>query len=275
MRSASDAVRAATVRLAVVSETTRLDAELLMAHALHVTREALLLGHHHEPAGYAALVERRFVHEPIAYIIGTRGFWTIDLHVTPDVLIPRADSETLIEAAIAHFGTAGPRSVLDLGTGSGALLLAALDQWPQATGVGVDNAHAAVAVARGNARRLGLEARAHIVEGDWGDGGPADLILCNPPYVAAGAALPLDVLREPASALFAGDDGLDDYHRLLPVLPDQLNPGGIVCLEIGPTQAAAVTALARHEGFDVACRRDLGGHDRCLVLQRASDQLGN
>ncbi len=239
-----------------------------MAHALGIERSALLLDlDRPAPAAFTQFAERRARQEPVAYITGVRGFWTIDLEVVPGVLIPRADSETLIEAAAAHFGSRAPARVLDLGTGSGALLLAALDQWPGATGVGVDQSEAALAIARENAERLGMAARARIIRGGWdGTGERYDLILCNPPYIAKSEALPDEVVRyEPASALFAGADGLDDYRRIAPLLPGQLAPGGAAILEIGSTQAEAVTALLRAAGLTVALRRDLAGRPRALV----------
>jgi release factor glutamine methyltransferase len=253
------------------SATPRLDAELLLAHALGVSRERMLLtlGDWQVPDAFAALVERRAGHEPVAYLTGTRHVWTVELAVGPGVLVPRADTETLIEAAVDHVaGTAGPARVLDLGTGSGALLLAALDQWPAATGVGVDASEAALAVARGNAVRLGMAARAAMVRGGWdGPGGTFDLILCNPPYIAADEDLPREVAGyEPASALYAGADGLDDYRRIAPLVRPQLAPGGVACVEIGATQAETAGALFRAEGLAVAVRRDLGGRDRCLVV---------
>jgi release factor glutamine methyltransferase len=248
-------MRDAVAKLAAVSETPDLDSRLLWEHAKR------------DPATFSALMARRLNCEPIAYITGSRGFWTIDLDVSPAVLIPRPDSETLIEAAVEHFGTAGPKRVLDLGTGSGALLLAALDQWPGATGVGIDASAAALAVARANAVRI-APGRAEIIAGDWtGTGEAFDLVLCNPPYVEVGAVLMRDVAEyEPASALFAGADGLDDYRRIAPALGAQIAPGGIACVEIGHTQAAAVSALFAAHGLQTGLRTDLGGRDRCVMV---------
>ena len=241
-----------------------------MAHAFGITRDRLLLAHSDAPTPetFGPLLARRIAGEPIAYILGTRGFWSIELMVVPGVLIPRPDSETLIEAALAHFGAAGPRTILDLGTGSGALLLAALTEWPQATGIGIDASPAALVQAQANADRLGLSPRAHIVPGGWrGTGGRHDLILCNPPYIATGETLARDVVdHEPHGALFAGADGLDDYRALAPLLGAQLAPGGIAAIEIGATQGAAVLALLAAAGLDGTVRHDLAGRDRCIVV---------
>jgi release factor glutamine methyltransferase len=257
--------------LAEVSSTPRLDAELLLAHALGTSREALLMRHLDDaaPAAFADLLKRRLAHEPVAYITGTRAFWTIDLAVGPGVLIPRADSETLIEAAVAHFAAAPPATILDLGTGPGTLLLAALDQWPKARGLGVDASEAALDYARRNALNLGMATRVQFRHGDWAGGidGTFDLILANPPYVGTREALPREVRdHEPAAALFAGRDGLDDYRALIPQLRPLLAPGGAVILEIGATQAEAVSGLLVAQGFAVALRRDLAGLSRALIV---------
>ena len=266
-----EALAAAVTRLAATSGTSRLDAELLMAHALGVSREAMLLGHTQSltPAAFDALLARRLAHEPIAYIIGRRDFWTIELEVGPGVLVPRPDSETLIEAAVAHFGSRGPATILDLGTGPGTLLLAALAEWPEGRGLGIDRSNAALVYARRNAERLGLAGRAELRLGDWGEGldGRFDLILCNPPYIEADAALPADVAQwEPPEALYAGPEGLDDYRRLAPQIARLLAPGGIACVEIGAGQDAAVTAIFEYRGFTVSSLRDLNGVNRCLIL---------
>lgn len=268
-RDARQALVLATARLAG-SDTPRLDAELLLAHALGISRETLLLtlADRNAPPGFDVLVGRREAGEPLAYITGSRAFWTIEIGVGPGVLVPRADSETLIEAATAHFGARGPGRVLDLGTGPGTLLLAALDEWPDATGVGIDASQAALDYATRNAERLGMAERARFQSGGWaGTGERFDLVLCNPPYIGTQEAVGAGVREhEPAEALFAGPDGLDDYRRIAPLLPGQLARGGVACVEIGWRQADAVGALFRAAGLAVAVRQDLGGRDRCLVL---------
>ena len=268
--TARDAVVAAARAFAAVTDTPRLDAELLMAHALGVDRNALLLRHLNDasPDTFSALIARRLAHEPLDYITGSRDFWTISLHVSPAVLIPRPDSETLIEAAIEHFGGCAPKTILDLGTGSGALLLAALSHWPDAVGIGIDSSDAALAIAQSNADALGLSARTQILKGDWMEGLSSrfDLILCNPPYVETNARLTPEVMNEPTEALFAGTDGLDDYRRLAPSLARLLAPNGCAAVEIGATQAGNAGALFAEEGLSVVVRQDLGRRDRCLLL---------
>jgi release factor glutamine methyltransferase len=265
-------VAAATALRQASRRIDRLDAEVLLAHLLGIGRLALLLAQNRDidAAAFNALVDRRAAGEPVAYITGEREFWSLDLMVTPDVLIPRPDSETLIEAALAAFAGSAPVSILDLGTGSGALLLAALDCWPAAFGVGVDRSEAAARVARGNAQRLGIPAA--FVVGDWATALDArfDLVLANPPYVEAHAELARDVRdHEPASALFAGDDGLDAYRVLVPALPALIADGGAALLEIGATQADAVADLAAQAGLAAHLHRDLAQNPRCLALRRA------
>jgi len=269
------AIREAALALEATSPTARLDAELLMAHVLGVSRSDLLLRHMGDevPAGFAGLVARRACCEPVAYLIGSQEFFGLPFLVNREVLIPRSDSEVLVEAALAERPDA--RRVLDCGTGSGALLLAVLHHLPGAQGIVIDRSLGALAVAAANATSLGLAQRARMIHADWrepgwGDdlGGPFDLILANPPYVEADAMLDPDVREfEPHGALFAGADGLDDYRLLIPHLPALLAPGGVVLVEIGATQAAAVSAIAADAGLASTCRRDLGGRPRVLELR--------
>lgn len=278
MNDVAQALRAAATALAATGDSARLDAEWLMAAALGVSRSDMLLRHMRDPApaGFARLLARRLAHEPIAYILGRHEFYGLDLRITRDVLIPRGDSEVLVAAALAARPGAG--KVLDCGTGSGALLLAVLAHLPGARGAGIDCSPAALAVAADNAARLGLAARARMVVADWrepdwaqGLGGPFDLILANPPYVEDDAELAPDVRDyEPAAALFAGADGLDDHRLLIPQLPDLLVEGGAALVEIGHAQAPAVSAIAQAAGLTLRLHRDLAGHPRVLELCRES-----
>jgi release factor glutamine methyltransferase len=267
-RALADAAR----QLEKTSDTARLDSELLMAEALHIDRDKLILSppDRKVPDRFWKMVVRRQGGEPIAYITGRRAFWNIELHVGPGVLVPRPDSEVLIASAIEHFeGSAGPKRILDLGTGPGTLLLAALDVWPDATGLGVDVSRQALSYAAANARRLGFEARLKLVQGNWADGlvEKFDLILCNPPYIAEGADLGPGVREyEPDEALFAGKEGLDSYRALAPQLPQLLEAGGLAAVEIGPDQADAVSALLARDGLQTQVAHDLAGKPRALLL---------
>ncbi|GAA4751267.1 peptide chain release factor N(5)-glutamine methyltransferase [Sphingomonas daechungensis] len=262
----------ATNELVVSSDTPRLDAELLMAEALHIDRDKLILSppQRDAPDRFFEMVERRKLGEPVAYITGRRAFWNIELHVGPGVLIPRPDSEVLIASALEHFeGTEGPKRILDLGTGPGTLLLAALDLWPAATGLGVDTSRQAMSYAAANARRLDLESRVKFKLGDWAEGidEAFDLVLCNPPYVAKDAELGPGVREfEPDEALFAGADGLDAYRVLAPELPRLLSPGGMAAVEIGYDQAEPVTALLARDGLSSRVVNDLAGRPRAVLL---------
>ena len=267
------ALARATEQLSYTSDTPRLDAELLMAAALGIGRDRLILDPPNlvMPADFLDMIERRRAGEPVAYITGQRAFWTIDLEVGPGALVPRPDSETLIAAAVEHFaGTPGPKTILDLGTGSGTLLLAALDEWPTATGIGVDASPIALSYAQRNADRLGLSGRAALQLGDWANGIARrfDLLLCNPPYVATGAETGPGVAEyEPAEALFAGSDGLDDYRRLAPEVGRLLASGGLAAIEIGFDQADAATALFVAAGHSPTLAHDLGGRPRALLIR--------
>lgn len=272
MKPISRALDDATRQLSETSDTPRLDAELLMAEALHIDRDRLLLfpPDRQVPERFWEMIKRRSNGEPVAYITGRRAFWNIELHVGPGVLVPRPDSEVLIASAIEHFeGSGGPRRILDLGTGPGTLLLAALDIWPEATGLGIDLSRQALTYASANARRLDFEPRVKLMQGNWATGllEKFDLILCNPPYIAQDAELGPGVREfEPDEALFAGSEGLDAYRELAPQLPRLLNPEGLAALEIGSGQAAAVTSLLARDGLRARTAQDLGGRVRAVLL---------
>lgn len=273
--SVGEAIRAAATRLAPTSDTARLDAELLMAHALGVSRSELLLRHTKdaEPTSFAAFVDRRAAREPLAYITGIQEFYGRDFAVTRDTLIPRGDSETLIDTALEVAPSA--RRVLDLGTGSGALLVTALLEIEGASGVATDASGRALEVAEANARRLGLgPERARFLLRDWtrpgwsNDLGGFDLVLCNPPYVETGAALDPDVREfEPASALFAGEEGLDDYRVLIPQLRGLMKEGAKAIFEIGHEQGEILANLAQNNGFSAEIRLDLAKRPRVALLR--------
>jgi release factor glutamine methyltransferase len=277
MTRVAEAILAATQQLAPISDTARLDAELLMAHALQMRRSDMLLrtliDATEAPPEFFALIRRRTAREPLAYILGHQEFRGHSFRVSPAVLIPRGDSETLIEAALRARPEA--RRVLDCGTGSGALLISTLLAMPDARGVGIDRSQAALLVAENNAQRLGLtRRRAEFLHADWDEVGWADglgqfdLILANPPYVEDDAELMPDVREfEPTGALFAGAEGLDAYRVLIPQLPALLAGGGVALVEIGPTQAEAVGALASAAGLAAVLHHDLAGRPRVLELK--------
>ena len=272
MKPIAKALADATRQLEHSSDTSRLDAELLMAEALHIDRDRLILAppDRKVPERFWAMLERRKAGEPVAYITGRRAFWNIELHVGPGVLVPRPDSEVLIASAIEHFeGTEGPKRILDLGTGPGTLLLAALDVWPEATGLGVDVSRQALSYAAANARRLGFEGRAKLMQGNWAEGlmDQFDLVLCNPPYVREDAELGAGVREfEPDEALFAGKEGLDAYRALAPQLPRVLNDGGLAAVEIGEDQAKPVTKLLARDGLASRVANDFAGRTRAVLL---------
>ena len=276
--TAGEALRRGTALLADAGiERPRFEARLLLGHLLGVGQETVLArpGAAVDQAAYAGLLARRTAREPLAFITGAREFWSLPIAVSPATLIPRPDSETLIAAALTAFKTREQvRSILDLGVGTGCLLLAALAEFPSACGVGVDLVPAAAALAARNAATLGLAGRAAFLAGHWGDAlaGRFDLILCNPPYVPT-AAIP-GLMREvgghePASALDGGADGLDAYRAVAPELDRLLAPGGVAILELGIGQAGRVSALAARHGFEARARPDLAGLPRALVLRRS------
>ncbi len=293
---AGDALKEAAHRLraAGVSRSPRLDAELLLARALGVTRTTLLREPDRELAGdeaaeYEGLLRRRLAREPVAYILGRRAFRTIDLEVTPDVLIPRPETETLVDVALealAAMPIAGPDPegeplALDVGTGSGCVALALAAEDPFVRLVATDIEPGALAVARRNAARLGLARRVEFVLSDlFADVGerPFDLIVSNPPYIPADEYVALEPNvrdHEPRRALYGGEDGLDVYRRLVPGAALLLRPGGTLALEVGSGQADAVAAIVGAAGaYETPGRRDdLSGVSR-VVFARRRDMKG-
>lgn len=261
---------------AAAIETPRMEARWLLAHAMNATPEALLRDTGAAVPAAAAqrftiMLARRARREPMALILGQAGFWGLEFEVSADTLIPRADSETIVQAALD--AVAAPGRVLDLGTGTGCLLLAVLHERPGAWGLGVDLVPPAAALAARNAARLGLSPRAAFVAGDWGAAlhGRFDLVLSNPPYIPAGdvpALMPEVAAHEPATALAGGADGLDAYRVLAGILPRLLAPGGVAVLELGQGQGGDVVALMRAAGLRPGpLQPDLGGIDRALVLR--------
>lgn len=264
------------------SPSARLDAELLLAHVLGKPRSYLRTWPEREPsaaqcAAFAALLARRRSGEPVAYLLGRQGFWSLELEVAPHTLIPRPDTELLVENALA-LGPAGPARVLDLGTGTGAIALALACERPAWQLLGVDRVAEAVRLAERNRDRLKLD-NARFLESLWFaalGGEKFQLIVGNPPYIAADDPhlVQGDVRFEPASALVAGRDGLDDIREIIAQAPAHLEAGGWLLLEHGFDQAAAVRALFAVRGFTaVDSRRDLGGHER-ITLGRWPGESG-
>ena len=255
-------------------EDARREARLLLSHATQLDGAALLrsLPRIHPAPGYDDFVARRAAREPMAYILGHQPFWTLDLLVSPDTLIPRGDTETLIEAALDAFPSRRVERVLDLGTGTGCLLLAALSEFTTAWGVGVDRAEAAARLARHNAEYTGLDGRAVILCADWAAPLTArfDLVLSNPPYIESAtipSLMPEVAWYEPVLALDGGRDGFAAYRSVIAALPALLAPGGVAILELGVEQADTVAGIARQAGLRPGQpRQDLGGVERALPL---------
>jgi len=256
------------------------DARILLAHALHLDRAQLLaqsdrLLEAREIDTVLPLAVRRLKREPVARILGRKEFWSLPLGLTPDVLVPRPETETIVEAALDRVLRGGLRlerlCVLDIGTGSGALLLALLKEMPNATGTGTDIDAGALACARANAERHNLAGRCSFVAGDMAAGlaGPFDLIVSNPPYVARGEIARLEPeVRDydPKLALDGGEDGLDAYRAIAAAAPRLLAPDGRLIVELGAGQELSVRTLFTNTGLAiVTVRNDLSGIPRALV----------
>ncbi|MFN7402003.1 MAG: peptide chain release factor N(5)-glutamine methyltransferase [Alphaproteobacteria bacterium] len=272
----------ATQRLAAIGiDTASLDARLLVAHALKLTREEMLSGERHvltdhERASVEALIARREAREPVSQILGKRGFWRDEFLVTKDVLTPRPESETMIEALL-DLRPERDRDyhMLDLGTGSGCLLLSALREYPKSHGTGVDESEAALNVARANAQALGLDTRAQFIQSDWcmalTKNFRADIVLANPPYIPAGeiATLAPEVRQyDPMRALHGGEDGLQCYRKIFSQLSLYLSPHALILLEVGAGQATEVAEIGRASGMKLSSIvPDLAGFARIVVFQ--------
>jgi release factor glutamine methyltransferase len=263
------------------SDSAALDARFLVAAALSCGARDLALLDEKPVSDDAmavafALAERRAAGEPIGRIIGEREFWSLPLGLTPDTLEPRPDTETVVSAALAAFAVRrdDPLTILDLGTGSGAILLALLSELPQAIGVGIDRAHGAAKTACRNGRKLGLADRVAWVVGDWTDpiAGTFDMVVSNPPYIPSREidSLPLEVRGfDPHIALDGGTDGLNGYRAIIPHLERIVKRDGRVFLEVGAGQAGMVAELAAGQGFTAIEHRDLAGIERVVELTRA------
>ncbi len=264
----------------------RRDARLLIAVALGLPESTLFADPTRAVAGppvaaAQALIARRAAREPVSRILGRREFWSLEFHLGPATLDPRRDSETVVDAALAATAGQAVGRVLDLGTGTGCLLLAVLSERPGYHGVGVDLSAEAAAMARHNAARLGLTARTHFVAGDWT--GPIDatfdIVLCNPPYIAEPE---LDHLEpevaafDPRRALAGGPDGLSAYRRLSSELHRVLGRTGVALFEIGDGQAAAVGRIFQDAGFAVGpIAADLAGRARCVAVRNCAASTGS
>lgn len=277
--SAKDALRDAVLDLQQAHiETASLDARLLLQHVLNVTREQLLADHRlslspDQQLAYRELVDMRKCRKPVAQLIGRREFWGRTFKVTEATLDPRPDSETLIEAVLARVRSReAALSILDLGTGTGCLLLTLLDEFVQAKGTGVDICGEALKVAQENAARLDMQHRVEFVRSCWGEkvDGVFDIIISNPPYIPTKtiAMLSPEVSRyEPRGALDGGEDGLDCYRVIARHLPRLLARNGVCVLEIGMGQHKDVSAIVSENGLTVAgIKEDLAGIPRCVIV---------
>ncbi len=261
-------------------DAPRRRARALLAAALDLSAAAIVAHPEHaltaaQQARIAAMLERMLAHEPLSRIVGKREFWGLEFRLSADTLDPRPDSETIVEAILARLPERDRAyRFLDLGTGSGCLLLALLSEYAAGAGIGVDIAPGAVRTARDNAARLGLAPRARFVVGDWAAAlsGRFDAVIANPPYIARAAIadLPPEVRdHDPLRALDGGPDGLAAYRAIAADLPRLLPPGGLFATEIGLGQAAAVAAIVARQGLRVAALvPDLAGIDRVIVACR-------
>ncbi len=260
-------------------DTPELDARLLLQAATGLRHEDIVMEASRRVtvealAQLEGMVTRRLKREPVSRILGVRAFWNADFKVTPETLDPRPDSETLVEGVLAHADKAKPLALLDLGTGTGCLLLSLLQELPLAAGLGIDISAGAVETARLNAVTLGLSGRVEFMEKDWKELTPLslyDVVIGNPPYIALPeiAELAPEVRKyDPITALSGGPDGLDCYREIAALLPRILAKNSLVALEIGAAQAADVKGILGKAGLVVLqTLTDLAGHDRCIIAR--------
>lgn len=262
--------------------TPALDARLLVAHAAGIAASRVALHDEEAVDGFVEaralqLADRRIAGEPVARIVGRQEFWGLDLEIGPETLVPRPDTETLVEVALAFLDGEGRRgdslSILDIGTGSGAILVALLSELPAARGLATDNSESALAVARRNAHMHLVMERAGFVLCDWASAlrGPCDLVVSNPPYIESPAIAGLQVEvrdHDPRLALDGGMDGFDAYRAILADLPRILAAGGRAFLEMGASQGQGLARLAGEYGFCAEIHRDIAGRERVTELKR-------
>ncbi|MFV9507370.1 MAG: peptide chain release factor N(5)-glutamine methyltransferase [Oscillochloridaceae bacterium umkhey_bin13] len=278
MATLAELIRNAATQLAPSSTTPRLDAELLLAHTLGWSRARLLAERDHQPtpaqlAAFTSLVARRVAREPVAYLLGQKAFYGLDLLVTPAVLIPRPETELLVELTLSVAQQYFAPRIADIGTGSGAIVIALATHLPNAILYATDLSTAALELAARNLNQFGLSNRVHLLQGDLLAPlpEPIDIIVSNPPYTILAEIEPGVYQYEPHLALDGGGpDGADLYRRLIPGLPAALRPGGAVLLEIGAWQGAVVADLLQQTfpKASVRVHQDLAGHDRIVTLQQ-------
>jgi len=274
MKSLKTILDNAEQQLVAIAESPRREARLLAAHVLRLPYEDIYFNEDRpfkedEKNLFNTLLERRLKHEPLSKILELREFWSLPFRVTRDTLDPRPDSETLIEAVLSHYhNKERPLRILDLGTGTGCLLLSLLHEYPNAWGVGIDASEAACYIAQENAVQLGVEERARFIVGQWGNAlsGCFDIIMSNPPYISHLDPLPPEVSTyDPALALYGGEDGLTCYRDLAEQILRLAPPETKIFLEVGKEQSDDVRALFSHY-LHLQTRKDLAGNERCLVF---------
>lgn len=281
MATIQNSIYKAAQYLHTLATNPQREARLLMAHALQTSYEDIFFAKDRlltkeEEILFNAFLQRRLNHEPISKIMERREFWGLSFQVTKDTLDPRPDSETLIEAVLKAYPNKTQRlRILDLGTGTGCLLLSLLHEYPQAYGIGVDRSKAACCVAHNNAKRLNLNSRCSFLVGHWGDAlmSVFDIIITNPPYICNHTPLPPEVIKyDPEMALFGGKDGLDSYLDLANQIPRLVKPDSKVFLEIGSGQLQAITPIFSPDFF-IQVIPDLNGINRCLVLRQKKNNF--